>query len=198
MAAINASVEMQFIDDEIPEIFKQLHPFCMVRKNSRVKHVRVGKYDIRLLANGTTRILRCIAVVRMTCKTSTQSLIQPLQLKPLIFGQRLGGKEENRPLTPVPKNGVDDRKVVAKRFSASGRGNDNCISTCERVFHRCGLMNVQLFYATGGQRGTESRMEFVWKCRKFCRLGWFIPHCSYTGSILLHRFLKSGRKRVHG
>jgi len=43
----------------------------------------------------------------------------------LILGERFGGEEVEGARVGVFENGVEDRQVVAERFSRSGRGDDH-------------------------------------------------------------------------
>ena len=64
MAAEHATIRVQLVDDDEPEILEQLRPARMVREDPRVHHVGVAEHDVRLAANRAPRIRRRVAVVR--------------------------------------------------------------------------------------------------------------------------------------
>ena len=64
MAAIHASVIMQFVDDDVLQILEGLRPLGMVRQDAGMHHVWIREDHIRALADRAARVLRCIAVVR--------------------------------------------------------------------------------------------------------------------------------------
>ena len=63
VAAEDAAIGVELVDDDVAKVLEQLRPARMVRQDPRVDHVGVGKHDVRAAANGAPRILRRIAVV---------------------------------------------------------------------------------------------------------------------------------------
>ncbi len=63
MAAENAAIHVQLIDHDIAQIFEQARPLRVVRQDPAVQHVRIGKDDVSLLADGSPRIGRSVAVI---------------------------------------------------------------------------------------------------------------------------------------
>jgi hypothetical protein len=69
----------------------------MVRKDASVEHVWIAEHHVRPATNGTSRILRRIAVVGEHHDSSivrvSQPISKPVQFGQLILSQRLGWKQ---------------------------------------------------------------------------------------------------------
>ncbi len=63
VAAKHAAVRVQFVEDNVAQIFKQALPARVVRQNPRVQHVGIRKHNVAALADGLARIGGRIAVV---------------------------------------------------------------------------------------------------------------------------------------
>ena len=63
MAAEDAAVGVQLVDDDVFEVFEELHPLGVVGQDGGVEHVRVGEHDVAGRADGAARIGRGVAVV---------------------------------------------------------------------------------------------------------------------------------------
>ena len=63
MAAEDAAIRVQLVDDDVAQVLEQLRPARMVRQDARVQHVGIAEHDVRARANRAARILRRIAVV---------------------------------------------------------------------------------------------------------------------------------------
>src|SRR2546429_7156693 len=63
MAAEDAPVRVELVDDDIAKILEERRPFRMVREDPRVEHVGVRQHEIRPRADGTPRVLGRVAVV---------------------------------------------------------------------------------------------------------------------------------------
>ena len=61
MATVDASVIMQFVYDEIAEVFEELGPFGVMRQNPGVEHVGIGEDDVGFVANRPAGIGRRVA-----------------------------------------------------------------------------------------------------------------------------------------
>src|SRR5262245_34288376 len=95
MAAEDAAIRMQFVDDDVPEVLEQLRPPGMMRKYPRVEHVRIGQDDVRARSNGAPGILRRIAVVGEDADSAVwftlcERIAHGLQLDELILRERFG------------------------------------------------------------------------------------------------------------
>ena len=67
---------MQLIDYDVPQIFEQPRPACVMRQNSRVQHVRVRQDNVPLFPNRFSRIVRRVAVVCKHAKRPAPGLLR--------------------------------------------------------------------------------------------------------------------------
>ena len=63
MAAEDATIGVQFVDDHELQVLEQLRPSRMVREDPRVHHVGVAEHDVRTTADRAPGILRRVPVV---------------------------------------------------------------------------------------------------------------------------------------
>ena len=63
VAAEDAAIGMQLVDDDIPEILEELGPSRVVRKDPRMNHVGVAEHDVCAASDGPPGVLRRIAVI---------------------------------------------------------------------------------------------------------------------------------------
>ena len=63
MAAEDAAISMQLIDDDVSEILEELGPTRVVRKDPRMNHVGVAEYDVCAASDSPPGVLRRIAVI---------------------------------------------------------------------------------------------------------------------------------------
>src|SRR5437660_7096420 len=56
MAAINAAIVVQLINDYVPQILKQLRPFRVVREDPGVEHVGIREDDVSFIADCATGV----------------------------------------------------------------------------------------------------------------------------------------------
>src|SRR3989441_9246660 len=92
MAAEDAPVRVELVDDDIAKILEERRPFRMVREDPRVEHVGVRQHEIRPRADGTPRVLGRVAVVGEHPHLG-QALRQRLELRELVLGERLRREE---------------------------------------------------------------------------------------------------------
>ena len=140
---------MQFIDDDVLQVFEKTRPFRMVRQYARVQHVRIGENDMPVLADGLPRIGRRIAVIGENAERVAQPAPQILQLGQLVLSQRFGGKDVKRAGVRILQHGIQNRKVVAERFARSRRSYDHRIVAAMHPLRRFRLMRVELLDALG-------------------------------------------------
>ena len=69
MAPEYSSVGVQFIEHDVAQVLEQAHPFCVVRQDSGVQHVRVGQDDMSAFPNCFSCIAWRIAVIREHSET---------------------------------------------------------------------------------------------------------------------------------
>ena len=63
VAAEDATIRMQLVDHDEPEILEELRPTRMVRQDARVQHVRVAQHHVRAGAHRAPRVLGRVAVI---------------------------------------------------------------------------------------------------------------------------------------
>ena len=93
VAAEDAAILVQLVDDDVAEVLEQLHPLRVVRQDARVQHVRVRDDDVARLAHLATRIARRVAVVRERADIDAQVRDEAVQLLHLVLRQRLCREE---------------------------------------------------------------------------------------------------------
>jgi hypothetical protein len=92
MRTEHSPVGMKLINHHKSQVLKKGHPLCMVRKDARVEHVRIGNDDISLRTNRLTGIGRCISVIGEGSKGLLNLLNQVLEFDHLILGKGFCGK----------------------------------------------------------------------------------------------------------
>ena len=85
----------------------------MIRKDSQVQHVRVGKYDLGLALCLWPYLLRCITIKGSTCDLRKRLSDELLKGPQLILGQSLGGKQVEGATTLLGDHSLQHRDVVA-------------------------------------------------------------------------------------
>ncbi len=80
MAAEDATVGVQFVDDNVAEIFEEASPARVMREDTGVQHVGIGKDDVALLANGFACVAGRVAVVGEYSEAIVEALIQIVEL----------------------------------------------------------------------------------------------------------------------
>ena len=59
----DAAIGMNFVNDDIFQVFKELDPFGMMRQYAGVQHIGIGDDDVPGKAHSVAGIDRCIAVI---------------------------------------------------------------------------------------------------------------------------------------
>ncbi len=85
------------------------------------------------------------------------------QLRQLILGQRLGGKEIERAGRRVAQQAVEDGQVVAEGLAAGRRCDNGHVVAVQRMADCPGLVGVGLLDAAPGQGLAQRRMK---RCRQ--------------------------------
>ena len=100
VAAEDAAIGVQLVDDDEAQVLEQLRPARMVRQDARVQHVGVAEHHVRAAADGAARVLRRVAVVGehadLELVGPRQPVRQLVQLGQLVLRQRLGRKQIQR------------------------------------------------------------------------------------------------------
>ncbi len=163
VAAEDAPIRVELVDDHVPEILEQLRPPGMMRQDARMDHVWIAEDEMRPRANRPARILRCVAVVRedadLISRCRGQRFAHRLQLRELILGERLRGKEIERTRRGILQDRMEHGSVVAERFSRRGRRRDDDVASTERVFDRFRLVGEELRDAARVERTLQSGVE---------------------------------------
>ena len=124
VAAEHAAIGVQLVQHDIAQVFKQALPARVVRQDSRVQHVRVGEHDVPALANRLARVGGRVAIVGEDAEAIVEARGQVVQLGKLILRERFGGEQVQRARVRIFQHRVQDRQVVAQRFSG-GRRRDH-------------------------------------------------------------------------
>src|SRR5689334_14195020 len=147
MAAENAAIRMQLVENDIAQILKEPRPARVVREDARMQHVRIGQYHMAFFADGLARVSGRISIVGEYTKAMIEPLIQVIEFGELVLCKRLCGKKVERARVGVFQNRVQHGKVVAECFSGScGRDNHGILSGM-RYLRRRGLVRVEPTYA---------------------------------------------------
>ena len=154
-----AAVGVDLVDDDVLQVFKELHPFGVVGQDAGVEHIRVGHHDMPRLAYGLAGGAGGVAIVGVGLDAHAHLFDQLVQFADLVGRKRLGGEEIQRTGILVLQNGGQHGQVVAHGF-AGGRGGDHHhITPGENFLHRMGLMAVQLVDATLLQHGQKTLVQ---------------------------------------
>jgi hypothetical protein len=152
VAAEEAAVGMQLVDDDEPQVLEELEPLRVVRKNRRMEHVRVRDHDLPGRAHDAADVRRRVAVVGVRLQADVGRLGERAQLHELVRGQRLRGEEVERPRRLVLRDRVEDWKVVAERLARCGRRHDDEVAPPRRRLVRGRLMRVERIDAAAAER----------------------------------------------
>ena len=116
MAAKDAPIRMQFVDDDITQVLEQLRPPRVVRQDAGVQHVGIGQHQMCPPSHRAPRVLRGVAVVGVGANRHMLFELggEPEQLGQLILRQRLGREEIERARRVVLQDVAEHGPVVAK------------------------------------------------------------------------------------
>ena len=143
VAAEDAAVRVQLVDDDDPDLLEELEPLRVMREDRGVEHVRVGHHDLPGSPDGRPDRRRCVAVVRR-CRDLERARAGELgELRHLVLAERLGGKEEQGPRRRILGQRLQDRQRVAQRLARRGRGHDDDIVPGVDRLDRLRLVAVQ-------------------------------------------------------
>ena len=120
VAAEDAAIGVELVDDDEFQVFEQLRPARMVRQDARMHHVGIAEHHVRLAADGAARVRRRIAVVGgdadLDVRIARDDLREPVQLGELVLGEGLGREQIERTRRRVLQDRVQHRGVVAERL----------------------------------------------------------------------------------
>ena len=159
VAAEDAAVAVQFVENDVAQVFKQARPARVMRQDAGVQHVRVCQYDVALLANRFPRVARSVAIVSEYAEAVCEPPAEVVKLGQLILRQSLRGEQIQRARVRIFQDGVQDRQVVTQRFSRGGWRHYDNVFPCVNGFGGGGLVRVELPDAFSGVRGRQIRMD---------------------------------------
>ena len=138
-------------------------------------HVRIAEHEMRARADRPARVLRCIAVVGEHADPVPGSAIDRfahhLQLGELILRERFRREKIQRATGRIPKNRIQNRRVVAQRLARRRRRDDDDVPAGEGVIDGVGLMRVEPIDAARLKRPRQAVIERGGKRRELGRHG---------------------------
>ena len=93
VAAEDAAVGVQLVDDDVAQVFEQTRPARVVRQDAGVQHVGIGQDDVAFFTDGFAGVGRSVTVVSENAETVFEALIQIVEFRELILCERFGGEE---------------------------------------------------------------------------------------------------------
>ena len=161
VAAEDAAVVVELVDDDVLEVLEQLDPLGVVRQDPGVEHVGVRQDDVAAGPDGPAGVLGRVAVVGEDADLLRQPPVDVVELGLLVLGQGLGREEVQGPRRRVLHDGVEDRQVVAERLARRGRRHDDdVLALLERLPGRA-LVGVEPGEPLGLERGAQGRVDVV-------------------------------------
>jgi len=157
----HAAIGMNFINHDIPQVFKQLDPLRVVRQNPAVQHIRVRHDDMPRLPNRLSRRAGRIAVIGIRLDINAHRLNQLIQFADLISRQRFRRKEVQCPCIIVLQNGRQHRQVIAHRFAGGRRRDNHNIPPCQHLSDCVRLMAIQLMHPAFFQHRKQPRIKRI-------------------------------------
>src|SRR5260370_39247665 len=106
MAAEHAAVSVQFVENDVAEIFKKARPPSVMREDPSVQHVWIREDNVAFFANGFAGVGGRIAVVSENAEAIFQALIQVVEFGELVLCEGFSGKEIER-----ARVGIFERRV---------------------------------------------------------------------------------------
>ena len=140
---------MQFVDDDVAEVFEDLGPLGVVGKDSGVEHVRVGEDHVGAFPDLLARVLRRVTVIGESTDAGAHGFDDGVELVELIFGEGLSGKQIKCARFGVSNEAAEDGQVVAEGLAASGRRDDDDVGALLEEAERFGLVGVELLDSAG-------------------------------------------------
>ena len=155
VAAKDPAIGMDFIDDDVLQVFKQLDPLGVMGQNAAVEHIGIGDHHMARLPDGPPGRRRGVAVVGEGFDIHAQQLNDLVELAHLIGGQGLGGEKIESTGVGVLQYGREHRQIVAHGLAA-GRGRDHHdVLAPGRRLDGLGLMGIQPLHAPLAQHGRQ-------------------------------------------
>jgi hypothetical protein len=143
LAAEQSAIRVQLVDDDELQAGEKAPPPRVMRQHAGVQHVGVGHHDVPRLADGRAAPGGGVAVVRVDSQVDGQAALQRPELRQLVLGQGLRGKEIDGPPLRIFEQALQDRQVVAEGLAAGGRGNHRQVATVSYCGISLGLVGVE-------------------------------------------------------
>ena len=147
VAPEDPALGVELVDHDVAQAHHEGCPPLMGWQDPDVEHVGVGEHDVRVLARPRAIVGVGIAVECDRAHPGDEPRAQRAQL---VVGERFRGKEEERGVTPVGHDGLDDGNLITQRFPRSGAGGDDDARTRAQPVDRSSLVGVELIYAARG------------------------------------------------
>ena len=109
VAAVNAAIVVQLVDDPVAQLLEQLGPLGVMRQDAGMQHVGIGHHDAGPLPDRLARVLRRIAVVGEGAQIAAYLRGSRLKFVQLILRQRLGRIQIDGPGVGIAQQQVEDR-----------------------------------------------------------------------------------------
>ena len=156
--AEHAAVGVHFVDDHVAQVFEELRPLGVMRKDGLVQHVGVGHHQVGVQADGLAGVAGRVAVEGVAAQAQVAGAVEFQQVGHLVLRQRLGREQEQR-LGLLLHRRRDHRQRVTQAF-ARGRGRDHHeIPAGAGRVPGLGLVAVELADAARAQRRGQRRRQ---------------------------------------
>ena len=170
VAAEDAPVGVKLVDHDVAEVLEEVQPLRVVREDPGVQHVGVGQDQVRPRPHRAPRVRRRVAVVGEHPEFR-QAPGEGFQLRELVLGERLGGKEVEHAGVGRSEERLEHREVVAEGLPRGGRGDHDHVLALVDELPAPRLVRVELLDAARPERVGESPIERRGKRRGHGRTG---------------------------
>ncbi len=162
VAAEQAAVCVQLVDDDDLQLFEQLEPFGVVGQDRGMEHVRVRHDHLARRSDRRADWVRRIPVVGGSIYLQPRSPAELAQLSHLVLTQGLSGEEEESPSRRIFGKTLQDRQQVAQRLARSGRrDHDDVVPGTNRLDRLC-LVGVEVVNTPRSQSCRNTRVQPGW------------------------------------
>ena len=158
---------MNFVDNDILEVFKEFDPFGMVRQDPGVQHVRIGHHDVPRLTHGAPGSGRRIPVIGIRLDIDMHGLNQFIQLGNLIRRKGFCREKIQGSRIRILHDFPEDRQVITHGLARGRRGNHTDILPFAGQVNGLPLMAVQLIDSPVSKHLNQPGVRSVRKRRIF-------------------------------
>ncbi len=159
VAAEDAAIDVEFVDNHVLQVGEELLPFRMMGENPRMEHVGIGDHHVPLFADRLAGIGGRVAVVGIGPDVRLHLSDKAVNFMHLILGEGLRGKHVEGAAFRLFKNALEHGKIVAEGFSARRGGDEDHVATPADLLDRLALVAVQLTDTPRLKDGTDLRMH---------------------------------------